>query len=154
IYWIKIYEHSSQTFSNGVKIKAAHDGFIIGSTSAGDHARMVKIDENGTLVWDKAFVWGGYESTCEAISSLEDGNFLFVGGYTDFYHYETAIIVKIDSSGELLWKKDYKPNYPDFVWEFRGVEQTRDKGFMLMGVKSWIWSGDGKEKGLWILKTD
>lgn len=25
---------------------------------------------------------------------------------------------------------------------------------MLMGVKSWSWSGDGKEKGLWVLKTD
>lgn len=158
IYWVKNYAHSWQTFYMGVEIRPANNGFIIGSTSlASDNsqrARMVRISESGDIIWDQSFQWGGYETTCKGIRSTDDGNFLFVGGYTNSQHYETAIIVKLNSNGDLLWKKDYKPTYQDFVWEFRGVEQTVDSGFILMGIKAWIWSGDGKDKGLWLLKTD
>ena len=42
----------------------------------------------------------------------------------------------------------------DYSWEAFDVKSTNDNGFILSGNKSWIWSGDGKEQGLWVIKTD
>lgn len=158
IYWVKHYEDPWETFYMKVEIRSAANGFIVGSTSLAkddsNRARMVKISESGDLIWDKNFQWGGYETYCKSICALADGNFLFVGGYTDSQFEETAAMVKINANGELLWKKDYKPDYMDFVWDLRDVVQTADKGFAVMGIKAWIWSGDGKDRGLWFIKTD
>jgi len=109
---------------------------------------ITKFDSNGTQEWEKLFD-GSAAITMSSCSQL-----VKTSGYTNSSHYMTAAIVKINANGELLWKKDYKPTYIDYVWELKAVEQKADKGFAVMEIKSWIWSGDGKEKGLWLLKTD
>jgi hypothetical protein len=42
----------------------------------------------------------------------------------------------------------------DYIWSGSDVKQTTDGGFVLTGAKGWVWNGYGKERGLWVLKTD
>jgi hypothetical protein len=138
ILWIKNYAHEWQTFYEGITLETLNDGFIVGSTSIGgdSHARMVKIGQDGSIVWDHTwnYPW------CNAVRATKDGNYIFVGGS----YSSAAILIKVGSNGELLWEKIYEPAYPESSRIFQDVVET-DSGLALLGIKN---------QHLWLLKTD
>ena len=75
-----------------------NDGnIIVGTTSA----KLIKIDSNGNLVWNKNIVElinSIYEFDINSISVMNDGNIIV--GTTD------AELIKVDSNGNLVWNKN------------------------------------------------
>jgi len=130
-------------------IKTIDEGFVlpftIGDGSGGfpslEH-RIVKYDENGDLVWDKAYNfgatsagtdWGGLEwgggRAQSTLLELDNGDLVMNGQYLDadtsFYYF-----FKTDSEGDSLLFRGYGPDYPFF------------RGRMFL-------SNDGEIYGIW-----
>lgn len=97
---------------------------------------IVKIDKNGTLLWEKSF--GGSEiDEARAITQTNDGNFIIVG---DTRSSDKDVIknnggadvwaIKITTQGELLWQKNYGGSSFDVGYSIR---KTLDNSFIISG---------------------
>ena len=177
--WQKLYGGSDFDVPNDLKI-TSDDGYIIAGNSYSsdgdvtDHHNpganestsdfwVIKINNNGTLVWAKSY---GSDDMDFAFSIVSDGNNNFVvvgkasagsdvtgnhGGY-DLW------TIKIDNSGSLLWGKSYGGYNDDWA---NCVINTSDGGFVIAGGTE---SEDGDVTGFhgdyysasdeWILKID
>jgi hypothetical protein len=157
--------------------QTADGGFILGGSSdsgiSGDKSQssiggrdywVIKLDANGSKVWDKTY--GGNDN--DEFSSLQqtsDGGFILGGtsisgvsgsktqpaqGYGDYW------IIKLDPSGNKLWDKTFGGNGGD---NFSSVSQTTDGGYILGGSSQSGISIDKSQptKGsydFWIIKLD
>jgi len=124
----------------------------------------VKIDKNGTKLWDKTF-GGGQVDYCYTALATTDGNFLLAGssssdssvdksqdnqGQWDFW------IVKINQDGNKLWDKRYGGTGGDDCWS---IVECDDGSFILVGDSL---SGIGGDKtqdsrgssDFWVVKID
>lgn len=156
IIWIRSYNSNSYDFA--YQIKLGHkSGCIVSGFSMGDrditNARILKIDTNGELIFEKKFLWDSFKTYAYGLEPTEDGGIIFTGG--NGYSPEECILVKLDQNGELKWHQKYYPeDNLDYIWIGKDIKTTYDGGFIISGIKSWVWSDSGKESGLWILKTD
>lgn len=156
ILWKKTFPGFGYVFAQ--QIKPANDngaifcGYGVGNMDI-SNAVVLKIDDLGNLQWNKSFSWGGFKTYANAIEQTKDGGYILTGGAG--YSPEKAFLVKLESNGEIKWKNDLLPaNYLDYVWQGNDVKQTKDGGYIMVGIKSWTFSGDGKDTGTWVLKTD
>jgi hypothetical protein len=121
---------------------------------------IVKLDENGEIVWQKCFggsnddearsiqqTDGGY--VVAGISSSNDGDVTGNHGNEDYW------VVKLDENGEIVWRKCFGGSGNDEVWS---LLRTSDGGYIVTGDSNSI-DGDisgnhgGQEDG-WIIKLD
>ena len=121
------------------------DGDVIGyhffSTSGNDNvepdAWIIKLDSTGNMEWNKAY-GGSYDDgwNCRIIQT-QDQRYVFVcaigsydGDVDENHGNNNAWAVKIDGSGNILWKQSmgtYPTTYPT------SIEQTADNGFVISG---------------------
>lgn len=162
-------------------IKTSDAGFLLGGVSfswnSGDKTEsnwdtsfntsdfwIIKIDSLGTKQWDKRF-GGTHYDICSSMSQTIDGGYILGGwsqsdssgdisqhsyGSFDFW------IVRIDSSGNLLWEKRFGGTDEDVL---SSILQTSDGGFIFGGItnsdSSAIISQQTRgSSDMWILKTD
>ena len=126
---------------------------------------VVKLAKNGKIQWDKA-IGGKKGDVSESILQTSDGGYI-VGGssfsnisgeksqnaYSNQYDYW---IVKLDSAGNKQWDKTIGGADYDYLYF---VQQTHDKGYILVGASFSNISGDktANSKGsgdIWVVKTD
>lgn len=121
---------------------------------------VVKVDANGSLVWEKSFGGTGIEVSYD-IAKTTDGSYAIVGHTfstdTDISknHGESDMwLIKIDDNGNLLWEKTYGGTEFD---DAKGLDLTSDGGFVIAG-NSKSTDGDATENrgenDLWFIKTD
>ena len=121
---------------------------------------IVKLDADGNLAWQKCL--GGTDNeVAYSIVQTTNGGFIVAGyarstngdvsgnhGWTDCW------IVKLDSSGNLLWQKSLGGSDADDAYS---IQPTNDGGFIVAGNS---WSIDGDVSGNhgssddWIVKVD
>ena len=85
---------------------------------------LLKIDSDGTLLWQKSF---GEEKYYMGffLQETEDGNIIITGQTNNDF-----LLMKTDSNGELLWEKsiDYS------LWDVGfSIDQTNDGGYIIGG---------------------
>lgn len=88
-----------------------NEGFYYLAGSTPSKSYVVKIDNNGSIEWEKEFGYDNSYST--AIGLAEDGNLIISGFYQRSNVYRTYMIflAKIDSeTGDLIWIEDYETN--------------------------------------------
>ncbi|MBA5628458.1 hypothetical protein [Moheibacter lacus] len=152
-------------------IQTEDDGYIIVGSSDSYEVELfdnkgtydvwvIKIDQNGELVWNKNFGGSGIDEA-RAITDSGDGNFIIIGdtrsndqdvpenkGSADLW------MIKMNQDGEILWSKTYGGTGFDVG---RSVMRTSDNGYLVSGSSK---SGDGDvgqnqgSNDAWILKTD
>ena len=88
---------------------AADGGYFIAGTTAsfgagGDDVWLIKLDQNGDLVWQKAYGQAGNEEL-EAVEAMSDGGAMLVADVTLPGHGYDAWIFRVDASGNMLWSK-------------------------------------------------
>jgi len=126
---------------------------------------IIKFDSTGNKIWDKDI--GGmnteflYSMIVTRDSSLLVGGFSSSGvggnktedtwGLTDYW------IVKIDSSGNKIWDKDFGGS--DYESELGSLTEISEGGFLIVGTSFSTVSGNKTENNLgpvqtWIVKTD
>jgi hypothetical protein len=125
---------------------------------------VVRIDSNGTVLWDKTF-GGTYLDFATSVVPTADGGFLMGGwsrsptsgnkthpgfGNDDFW------IVKIDSMGNQQWDQAYGGSSSDFLFS---IAPAFDGGYMLGGVSYSGADGNKTDPGwglsdLWVVRID
>jgi hypothetical protein len=108
----------------------------------GEDAIIVKFNSSGNIVWKNRF-GGSSDDVFFDVTSTSDGGFVAVGkSYANSFGTgdltgingwggADAIIVKFNSSGNVVWKKRFGGSSSD---EFRGITSTTDGGFVAVGT--------------------
>lgn len=170
IEWEKNFGGSDD--DNGQDIERTFDGgyvtvgpswssdFNVGGNHGGSDFWIAKIDQQGTLQWEKNF-GGSSDDVPSSVVQTADSGYAVAGwsmssdgdvggnnGDKDFW------IIKLDPSGGLLWEKNYGGNDLDRA---SSLVQTNDSGYAVAG-RSYSSSGDvGGNNGnadCWIIKLD
>ena len=115
----------------------AQDGtyVITGSISdPPDHdsdAYLARMDESGTIIWERAF-GGEYYDTATDLVEIESGGFALVGVTTDPdpINHRDYYLVLTDDSGDPLFERSYGDRYTDMG---NSIDTTSDGGFIIAG---------------------
>lgn len=115
----------------------------------GDDAFIVKYDSDGKLLWKRNFGGTSYDYF-KAVAATGDG-YVAVGysfrdtfgtgdwSGTDGKGMDDAVIVKFDTSGNVLWKRNFGGDRSDC---FRAVAATEDGGCVAVGESFQVLNGD------------
>jgi hypothetical protein len=162
ILWQKSYGGTNDDKAYSI-IQTQDSGFLaIGSTNSNDgdvsktgsdtlksgRCWIVKLDSNGSLLWEK--ILGNYlvENTYSVKQTSDHG--YIIAGQEDFSYW----IIKIDNQSNLLWQKSFGGINDDVAYS---IDLTSDGGLIVAGYSS---SSDGEVTGnhgnadYWILKLD
>lgn len=121
---------------------------------------ILKLDSFGVLQWQKTF-GGTADDGAYSIQQTADGGYIVAGGSNSTDGDVTTNsgsldywIVKINSSGDLIWEKSFGGTLDETP---TSIQQTTDGGFIIAG---WSVSNDGDLTGsyglgdYWILKLN
>lgn len=149
--WEKKYGGSSDDFGTTI-LSTADEGFILAghSYSYGSSTcdgRLLKLDSEGNLIWDKNYGGDSWDSF-HNIALTSDGGYIATGNTQSFGNAEQGYVVKTDALGNEEWSKNigYENNE-----DFKGVCQTSDNGYLLSGKTNSIGAGG---HDLYLVKID
>ena len=122
---------------------------------------VVKIDNKGDKVWDKAFGKSSNDGA-RSVTATTDGGFIiagFINSATNRYTYgvkdpsSDIWVVKIDSKGSKVWDKTFGGRYTDDIY---AIMPTTDGGFILTGYIGIYdrWTPSNEQNNVWALKID
>lgn len=168
--WQKFYGGSLHEYPS--KIKQTHDGgyIFIGSSQSNDidvggnygesDIWVVKTNEFGTIEWEQNYGGSNWDYGRDIIQN-PDGGYMFVGysGSNDFdfdnnYGLLDIWVVKINESGEILWKQNYGGSNYDQV---TSIISSPSGGYIVSGATV---SNDGDVTGhiagfdFWVFEID
>jgi hypothetical protein len=132
----RTYPGAHRSAGNDVIMTSDGSYLITGSnqsTPANRDVYLLKVDNKGTVIWEKTF--GGVGSDYgAALLELPDGGYLIGGssssfgdGNDDFY------LIKTDSLGITVWEKTYDAGSRDYC---ASICLTSDGGYVLIGDTS------------------
>lgn len=109
----------------------ATGSFFYSNMSGDEYLWVVKINENGDKVWEKALGNMNAQNDGYDIAATADGGFVITGLILG---KETGIkytwVLKFDANGNLLWDKKFEGNIA------YSITQTKDGGYILSGAHS------------------
>ena len=150
--WARAYGGSSADQANSIQ-QTPDGGYIVaGWTSSfgagGTDAWVLKLDASGTVVWQKTYGGSG-DDFAKSIRQTPDGGYIVAGWTTSFgAGSNDAWVLKLDSSGGVVWQKTYGDSMTDFA---DYAEQTTDGGYIVAACKnaSWILKLDANGAIIW-----
>ena len=95
---------------------------LAGLTQTSDNgnadAWLIKISDNGQVVWNKTFGWSSDDAARSVATT--DGNTFFVAGYTDSSGDGNFdfLLLKVDSNGNLLTNQTYGGTESDKAYAY------------------------------------
>ena len=101
--------------------------------AVGDNGTILKTINGGVTVKPNIFekTFGGVGSELGiGIDKTSDGGYVIVGSTKSFTSNEIMYVLKLDSTGNLIWSKTYNSTGFD---RLAGVKQTADNGYYLSG---------------------
>jgi hypothetical protein len=106
------------------------DGITYSFGAGSADAYVFKIDDEGTLVWNRTFGGRGSDVTYDLVSckgggfALAGSTLSFGAGNGDMY------LVRIDAEGRLMWNRSYGGSSADEAWK---LAEAVDGGYLLVG---------------------
>ena len=171
IQWQKIFGGSRVEGVNSI-LQTPDGGFIlaIGTRSSdGDFNKnhsdnsdiwLMKLDRNGGLQWKKNLGGSGSDIPSSLYPTL-DGGYVMAGTSSSKdgdinknYGLDDFLIIKLDSIGNLQWKKSYGGILDDVA---SSIQQTPDGGYIVSGCTSSIGNDVRENNGLydiWIIRLN
>ncbi|HTY42355.1 MAG TPA: S-layer homology domain-containing protein [Thermoanaerobaculia bacterium] len=126
----------TSTDNAAVDVLELSDGFLLlgnqlDPVSQSD-IRLLKTDKNGAFVWEK--VYGGASNDLPfSLAATGDGGFVFTG-MTESFGGEQVWVVRLDSTGGIVWQKSYVDTYSATHACFGyKIIVTADGGFLVAG---------------------
>src|SRR5499427_735626 len=134
-------------YADGVSVQQTADGgyVVAGGTidcgsgsscpplSGRSCALVEKLDPAGRLTWARAYAAGPDGSALQQIRQTADGGYIAVGSFTDASQDTGALLLKLDSAGNVQWQKDLGPAGATGAY-FNAVQQTADGGYVAAGA--------------------
>ena len=157
------WAHSVQQTADGGYVLAgsteSNDGDVTGN-HGGQDFWIVKLKEDGELEWQRC-LGGSSNDTASVVQQTIDGGYI-VSGYTESNDGDVSgnrgnsdyWLVKLSSSGDLLWQKCLGGSDHDYS---HSLQQTTDGGYILAGSSR---SNDGDVTGnqgdydFWVVKLE
>jgi hypothetical protein len=155
------YAKSIQPTSDGGYIVAgltnSNNGDVIGN-HGGNDAWLVKLSASGVVIWQKC-LGGISEDSAWSIQTTSDDGFIVVGGtssingdVTGNYGSGDAWVVKLDSTGAIIWQKCLGGTSYDNA---KNIQLTSDGGFIFAGSTNSIdgdVTGNHGSSDVWVVK--
>jgi WD40 repeat protein len=151
-----------QTSDGGYAVAAyttSNDGDVSGNHGNGD-VWVVKLDDSGSIVWQKCFGGSGYDYPNSMIQT-SDGGFAIAGetnsndgDVTGYHGSGDGWVIKLDASGKLTWQIALGDSNSQ---ESYSIVQTSDGGYAMGG---WTNSNDSAITGdvgngdMWVVKLN
>lgn len=151
--WDKTYGGQAEDHLTGM-IQTTDGGYLLGgftsSGISGDVSRgnygdsnywILKIDANGTKLWDKTFI-GNSSDILYALKSTSDGGFILGGTSSSpagadksepnkgLYYTTDFWIIKLDNLGNKVWDRTIGGRESEDLYD---LQQTADGGYLLGG---------------------
>jgi len=148
--WEKTFGGSD--YDTAWSIQQTKDGgyIVAGYTSSfgagGGDVYIIKLDENGNMVWERTYGGSGYD-IANSIQLTNDGGYIIAGKTGDFYSGDVYII-KLDKDGNKSWEKTYGGSGDDWA---RYIQQTTDGGYIVAGSTSSFGAG---KSDVYVIKLD
>jgi hypothetical protein len=147
-------------YADGVSVQQTSDGGYIvgggtidcgsGSTcpplSGRSCALVEKLTSAGAITWARAYAAGPDGSEINQIRQTADGGYVAVGSVTEPSGYPAAMILKLDSSGNVQWQQDLTPAPGTTGAVFNSVQQTAAGGYVAAG-NYYLPNSQGVSKG-------
>ena len=157
IQWSRDFGSSNGAdMANSVQ-QTADNGYIIGgvtlSPTFGEFATLIKTDNNGQMVWTKAYGIDSSSSDVSASSVVQtaDGGYALTGYVSNFgAGDDDYVLIKTNATGDLQWANAYGSSGAD---DALFIQQTTDGGYVLSG-KTFGFAVSGLGQHLYVVKTD
>ena len=144
VMWSRTYGvPTASDFARDV-VKTSDGGFLLVGTlwrQAQVDMMVVKIDNQGRLVWSRAY-GDNHDEEIFTATETKDHGFLLVGSRSISSIRRDIYVVKINAHGNVLWSRAYGGNSLDTAYH---ILKTSDGGFLLTGFTSSF--GFGEEDG-------
>lgn len=150
VVWTKKYGRNDFDGAAAILEDTENGGYYVaayahqdGSVSSDD--LLIRLHSDGEIAWTKSF--GGTNS--EGASDLKksgDGNLIFCGTSESFSNNQNIYVVKLDTTGNILWSNVYGTTGFDYG---RSVLQSQDGGYFIYGN-----AGNGNPSYIALIKTD
>jgi hypothetical protein len=151
IEWQKAYGGAGSEYMYSIQ-QTSDGGYIVAgetnSSGAGDSdAWLLKLNENGTVQWQKTYGGAGYDYFA---SVRQIGTEYFVAGMTSSFGAgdNDVWLLKINGDGIVTWQKTYGGTGYDYASLF---QQTSDGGYIVAGGTQ---SFGATWMDFWLLKLD
>ncbi len=168
--WRRYFGGTNNDRAYGV-VQADDGGFVLAGASESDDFDitspkgsydfwMLKVSDQGELLWQRSFGGTGIDKAYD-ISKTLDGGYVVAG---NTFSTDTDIsknngesdvwLIKVNDNGNLVWEKTFGGAAFDAA---QGISTSRNGGFIIAGNSKSI-DGDSTENqgenDLWIIKTD
>ena len=148
----KNYGGANDDFGKSLLVHSNEDIYVVGSTQSMGAGQkdvlVIKTDARGNTIWTKTFGGTSNDEANEIIATA-DGNLLIVGTTASFGAGGTDVyLVKIDTSGALLWQKDFGGSADESAED---VMISSDGAFLIYGITSSFGNG---LRDAYLLKVD
>lgn len=141
---LEIGTSAQQTLDYGFIITGWTESFGAGSCDI----YVVRIDSLGDTLWTRTY-GGANAEYGNCVQHADDGLYVIVGSTYSFGAGGSDVyLLMIDDSGNVIWAKTYGGTENDVG---RSVQQTFDRGYILVGDTRSFGTGDGD---VWLVKTD
>jgi len=133
IQWAKSIGGVAADYARSVKVCSDSGYIAVGTTKsygAGNQdIYVIRLNQQGAILWTKTFGGTGQDEG-NSVVQTSDGGFL-IGGFTKSFGVgqEDAILIKIDSVGNLLWDKTYGSISSEIL---SSLETTNDGNFIMI----------------------
>lgn len=161
--WIKVFDGDRDGISDddeGYCVQQTSDGgYIVVGNKYLDGVWLIKLNENGNIVWDRVFgdlkdehgyIRYGYIGYY--VQQTNDGGYI-IGGVVGIEEQEgrgDVLLLKTDGTGNILWIRNFGGKYWD---EGYCVQQTKDGGYIIVGYRGYLENDEFRED-TWLIKTD
>lgn len=133
--WVHVYGGPKSDAGWGI-IATSDGGYLVtgGTDSYGaghEDALLMKLDAQGAILWTHVF-GGRLDDEFEEAVETPDGGYALSGMSYSFSRsgYLTPWVVRLDTSGNVLWQKYYTTALAAGIW---GITNTQDGGFAVCG---------------------
>ena len=134
-------------YADGVSVQRTADGGYVvagGTVDCGSGsscpplsgrwcALAEKLDAAGKLTWARVYQAGFAGSDIYQIRQAADGGYIAAGVFTDASQDSGALLLKLDSAGNVQWQQDLGPAGSTTQATFNSVQQTADGGYVAAG---------------------
>ncbi len=129
-YWAELIGLDASYFLH--KIERTNDGgFVLAgerNVSGAKDICIIKLNSDGEIEWQNVYSYSGNEYA-NSIQQTKDGYYIVAGYTTGSYQNTDAIVIKLDSLGELEWAKIYGKSGNDWA---NSIKETSD-GYIFVG---------------------